>query len=239
VKELVRVENLAVSYNSSIADAAPRALDGVSFTIERGEKIALIGDNGAGKSTLLLALAGALPPCGGTIEIDGVQLRKDTLGEIRQKAGIVFQNPDDQFFMPTVEEDVAFGPRNLRLDEAALAARLNALLERLGIAALRSRPALELSGGEKRLVALAGVLIMEPELLLLDEPTSFLDLRARRNLIAILQQLPQAALIATHDLDFARALCNRVIHLEKGRVSANGPAKTLLQDIGGLNKLLA
>jgi len=221
VKELVRVENLAVSYNSSITDAAPRALDGVSFTIERGEKIALIGDNGAGKSTLLLALAGALPPCGGKIEIDGIPLRKDTLRAIRQKAGIVFQNPDDQFFMPTVEEDIAFGPRNFGIDEAALAARMDALLERLGISALRARPALELSGGEKRLTALAGVLIMEPELLLLDEPTSFLDLKARKKLTEILQQLPQAALIATHDLDFARSICTRVIVLEKGRISAD------------------
>jgi cobalt/nickel transport system ATP-binding protein len=222
---VIKAASLSVKYNS---DAA--ALENIGFSVSTGERVALIGANGAGKSTLLLSLIGILPPAEGELMVCGIPVRKDTLGEVRRGAALVFQNPDDQLFMPTLEEDIAFGPRNYGLTEETIQIRIAAVLEELGISHLKKRLSHKLSGGEKRLAALAGVLVMEPSLLLLDEPSSFLDPRSRRGLISILGGLTQTMMIATHDLDLALSLCGRVILLRHGRISADGPAKEILSN---------
>jgi cobalt/nickel transport system ATP-binding protein len=224
---VIRAENLTVKYGP---DNALPALDAVSFSVAPGERAALLGQNGAGKSTLLLALAGVLTPVSGAAFIGGVPVEKRRLPEIRRLAGYVFQNPDDQLFMPTVREDMGFGPRNFGVDEETLASKTAAVAETLRITHLLDRPAGRLSGGEKRLAALAGVLVMDCRLLLLDEPCAFLDAASRRRLIAVLAALPHTMLIATHDLPLVRALCSRVIILREGRVVASGPAESLLDD---------
>jgi cobalt/nickel transport system ATP-binding protein len=224
---MIHTERLTVSYNPG--DGVP-ALGEISLSVSPGERAALIGANGAGKSTLLLALIGILSPSAGEIILGGVRAEKKTLGELRRIAGMTWQNPEDQLFMPTVYEDVAFGPRNYGWDEGEIRVRAEAVLARLGIAHLRDRLSHRLSGGEKRLAALAGILVMEPALLLLDEPSSFLDPRSRRRLITILDALPQTMLIATHDLDLALDLCPRVILLREGRIRADGAAEDILGD---------
>lgn len=221
---MLDVKNLTVTYGDGT-----RAVEGLSLHLEPGEKCALIGANGAGKTSLLLALVGALP-AEGTVTTAGVTLRKETLPQLRQRVGLVLQNPDDQLFLPTVERDVAFGPENLGLDREAVRQRTQAVLERLGIAHLKDRSALRLSGGEKRMAALAAVLAMEPQVLLLDEPTAFLDPRARRRLLEVLQSLPQTMLVATHDLGFALALCPETVLLRQGTVFARGESRELLFD---------
>jgi cobalt/nickel transport system ATP-binding protein len=224
---VIQVENLTVRYIPSGPVAALREL---SFRVSAGERVALLGANGAGKSTLLLSLVGVLPAASGSLHIDGTGVEKKTLGEIRQKAGMVFQNPDDQLFMPSVYEDIAFGPRNYGIAEPLIQEHAHSILESLGISHLMNRMSAKLSGGEKRLAALAGVLVMNPLVLLLDEPGSFLDPRSRRRLIGILHGLPQTQLIATHDLDLARKICGRVILLKNGRLAADGETSRILQD---------
>jgi cobalt/nickel transport system ATP-binding protein len=224
---VIKTAALSVKYSGRDATAA---LEDISFSLEAGERAALIGANGAGKSTLLLSLIGILPPAAGELMVCGLPVRKDTLSEVRRRAALLFQNPDDQLFMPTLEDDIAFGPRNYGMAEETIQARIAAVLGELGISHLKNRFSHQLSGGEKRLAALAGVLVMEPSLLLLDEPSSFLDPRARRGLIRILDGLPHTMMIATHDLDLAARLCGRVILLKQGRISADGPAGTLLGD---------
>jgi cobalt/nickel transport system ATP-binding protein len=224
---MIKAENLSIKYN--YRDTKP-ALDSITLNLKKGEKLALIGANGAGKSTFLLALSGVLLPSGGTLNVDGISVCKDSLKELRRRVGLVFQNPDDQFFMPTVEDDIAFGPRNYGMGEGDIKIKMDAILEKLNISKLKERSAHHLSGGEKRLAGLAGILIMEPSLLLMDEPSSFLDPRARRNLISLLKELPQTLLIATHDLDMARDLCSRVILLKEGRICADGGAEGILRD---------
>ena len=204
-----------------------RAIDAVGFSIGVGENVALIGANGAGKTSLLLALVGVLQLAGGQIRIDDLSLNKESLREIRSRIGIVFQNPDDQLFMPSIFDDIAFGPRSYGCDEAETTERVETTLSRLGIAHLKTRSALKLSGGEKRLAAIAAVLAMKPELLLFDEPTAFLDPRARRNLVTTLLDLPQSKLIATHDLAFAEALCSRVLLLQNGKIITDGTIELL------------
>ena len=221
---MLDVKNLTATYGDGT-----RAVENLSLHLEPGEKCALIGANGAGKTSLLLALVGALP-AEGTVTAAGVTLRKETLPQLRQRVGLVLQNPDDQLFLPTVERDVAFGPENLGLDREAVRQRTQAVLERLGIAHLKERSALRLSGGEKRMAALAAVLAMEPQVLLLDEPTAFLDPRARRRLLEVLQSLPQTMLVATHDLGFALALCPETVLLRQGTVFARGESRELLFD---------
>ena len=221
---MLDVNDLTVTYGDGT-----RAVEHLSLHLETGEKCALIGANGAGKTSLLLALVGALP-AEGTVTAAGVTLRKETLPQLRQRVGLVLQNPDDQLFLPTVERDVAFGPENLGLDREAVRQRTQAVLERLGIAHLKDRSALRLSGGEKRMAALAAVLAMEPQVLLLDEPTAFLDPRARRRLLEVLQSLPQTMLVATHDLGFALALCPETVLLRQGTVFARGESRELLFD---------
>jgi cobalt/nickel transport system ATP-binding protein len=231
---LLDVSGLSVLYAES--NEVP-VLKDLTFSIGEGEKVALLGANGAGKSTLLLALLGILDAASGKIEVDGVLLEKKSLPLIRRKLGLLFQDPDDQLFMPTVYNDIIFGPQNYaenggggeaeakKIDEDA-----DKILEKLEILHLKDRMSHKLSGGEKRLAALASVLVMEPLLLLMDEPSAFLDPRARRRLISIIKTLPNACLIATHDLDLALCLCERCLLLHKGRLSADGAATEIIND---------
>ncbi|MDR1622886.1 MAG: energy-coupling factor ABC transporter ATP-binding protein [Synergistaceae bacterium] len=223
----LRVTNLAVRYDAS---EEHWALEDVSFVLREGERVALLGANGAGKSTLLLALVGVLETSSGEIALDGRVVRKETLRELRGKVGMVFQNPDDQLFMPTVHEDVAFGPRNYGVSEEQLEKRIEEVLYWLGILHLKNRLTHRLSGGEKRLAALAGILIMEPSILLMDEPFSFLDPQSRQRLKEILALLSQTMLIATHDLEMAKKFCHRAILLRAGRLMADVPIEDVLTD---------
>jgi cobalt/nickel transport system ATP-binding protein len=220
-----------------------RALDGVSFEVGHGEAIAVVGANGAGKSTLLLHLNGLLSPTEGSVDIGGTPVTKGTLPEIRRTVGMVFQDPDDQLFMPTVDEDVGFGPVNLGLPPADVEARVVEALGRVDAAHLRERAPYRLSGGEKRAVAIATVLAMQPSILVMDEPSSGLDPRARRRVIGLLGSFEHTRILATHDLDLAAELCGRVIVMSGGRVAADGPAREIFSDdallaAGGLERPL-
>ncbi len=206
------------------------ALREVCFTLREGEAVGLVGANGAGKSTLLHLLPGVLLPTGGALRIDGVALAKRTAPQIRQRVGLVFQEADDQLFTSTVYDDIAFGPRNAGLSPEQVETAVAEALARTGIAHLAQRAPYRLSGGEKRLAAIAAVLAMQPHLLAMDEPSASLDPRARRNLIALLCRLPQARLIASHDLDLVWAVCPRTIVLHEGRVAADGATRKLLRD---------
>jgi cobalt/nickel transport system ATP-binding protein len=210
--------------------AAAAALQGVSFRITHGEAVGIIGCNGAGKSTLLLHLNGFLTPTRGEVRIGEVPLTAATLVAARRAIGLVFQDPDDQLFMPTVFEDVAFGPLNLGLPAAEVESCVAAALERVGMAHLRDRPPHKLSAGEKRAVAIAAVLAMSPDVLVMDEPTSNLDPRARRRLLQLLHGFAHTRIIATHDLELVVELCPRVLVLDAGRIVADGPTLTLLND---------
>jgi cobalt transport protein ATP-binding subunit len=220
----VRVHNLFYTYPHG-----HRALNGVSFEIAAGESVALIGPNGAGKSTLLLHLNGILRGQG-EVEVFGLSASDGAMKEVRRRVGLVFQDPDDQLFMPTVLEDVALGPLNWGLPPAEATARARAALAQVGMGGAADRAPHHLSLGERKRVALATVLAMQPELLALDEPTANLDPRARRQLIGLLQELPQTKLIATHDLEMVIALCRRAILLDGGRVIAQGATSELLAD---------
>ena len=208
----------------------PTALSGVDLHIEAGEAVAIVGANGAGKSTLLQHLNGLLPAHSGSVRIEGITVGRDTLAEVRRRVGFVFQDPDDQLFMPTVQDDVAFGPLNQGLSATDAQARAHAALDAVGAAHLAARAPYRLSGGEKRAVALAGVLAMAPSVLVLDEPTSALDPSARRRLIGWLRGFAHTRVIATHDLDLVLALCPRVVVLHRGRVAADGASAAVLAD---------
>lgn len=206
------------------------ALSGVSFRATHGEKVALLGLNGAGKSTLLLHANGLLLPSRGDVNVGDVPVRKSTLRLVRQTVGMVFQNPDDQLFMPTVAEDVAFGPQNMGLPPDEVSRRVDKALADVGASGLADRAPFELSGGQKRMAAIATVLSMEPDILVMDEPTANLDSGARRRLLNILRSFGHTMLVATHDLDMALELCPRSILLDHGRVVADGPTASLLGD---------
>ncbi len=222
---IVEVTDLEFTY----PDGTP-ALAGVSFRITHGESVALVGPNGAGKSTLLLHLNGVLTPQRGRVRIGDVPLTRGTLPEIRKTVGMVFQDPDDQLFMPTVYEDVAFGPLNLGLPADEVARRVQEALERVGAWELRDRPPHRLSGGEKRAVAIATVLAMGPDILVMDEPSSNLDPRARRRLMELLAGFEHTKIIATHDLDMALELCERTIVMYRGRITRDGPTLDVFTD---------
>ena len=210
-------------------EAGRQALNGVSFAIGRGESVGLIGANGAGKSTLMKALLG-LVSAEGEILVDGVKVDRGTLGEVRRKLGYVLQNSDNQMFMPTVYEDMLFGPMNYGLSREEAEARADAALGKLGIAELKHRHNHRLSGGEKRMAAIATILAMEPEAVLMDEPTSALDPYNRRLVIGSIREMGQTRLIASHDLDMILETCERVILLSGGQVAADGPAGEILRD---------
>jgi cobalt/nickel transport system ATP-binding protein len=226
------VEAAALSY--LYPDGTP-GLDGVSFRIEHGESVAIVGANGAGKSTLLLHLTGCLMPTGGALRVGDYPLTPKTLDAVRRSVGMVFQDPDDQLFMPTVFDDVAFGPLNLGLPKDEVEARVTRALETVGAAHLKDRPPYRLSGGEKRAVAIATVLSMSPDILVLDEPTASLDPKSRRKLIDLLGAFTHTKIVATHDLDLALDLCERTIVLANGRVAADGKTAELMRDRGLLD----
>ncbi|MBQ2260816.1 MAG: ABC transporter ATP-binding protein [Loktanella sp.] len=204
-------------------------LQDVTLQLAQGERVGLIGPNGAGKTSLMLCMTGVVRPSSGVVQMDGETLAP---GGFHPGMGFVFQQAEDQLFSPSVAEDVAFGARNIGLTGAALDRAVAAALDRVGIAALAERPVHHLSGGERRLACLAGVLVMDPRLLLLDEPSAALDLRNRRRLIALLQDMDQALLIASHDLELVLELCPRVIVIDAGRIVADGPARDILGDAG-------
>jgi cobalt/nickel transport system ATP-binding protein len=220
---MVRFVHVSAAY----APLSDRVLEDVSFSIHKGETVALIGANGAGKTSLFLAIAGILPLARGSISIDGIELSKANLKAVRRKLGFVFQNPDDQLFTARIYDDILFGLLNMGLPLEDAAIRINETLKRLGIEHLADRSPFRLSGGEKRLCAMAAVLAMEPELLLFDEPTAFLDPRSQRNVSAVINSLPHTKIIATHDLAFAKALCSRALILCSGSLAADGTPETL------------
>jgi len=206
------------------------ALKGVSFRVEHGGAVALIGGNGAGKSTLLLHLNGCLTTERGEVRIGDTIVTRETAALARRAVGMVFQDPDDQLFMPTVAEDVAFGPLNAGLPPEQVESRVAAALERVGVTHLRERPPYRLSTGEKRAVAIATVLAMSPDVLVMDEPSSNLDPRARRRLIQHLQSFQHTKIIATHDLELVVEVCRHVFVMDAGRMVAQGPTVEILSD---------
>lgn len=221
---MLEVKNLSVIYPD-----CTKAVSELSLTLAEGERAALIGANGAGKTSLIMALTGVLPSAG-EITVSGIRLDRKTLPSVRRQIGVVFQNPDDQLFMPTVYDDVAFGLRNIGIPPAEIVPRVEACLEQLQILHLRDKSPLRLSGGEKRMAALATVLVMQPSIMVFDEPTAFLDPKARRSLIRMLETLPMTCLIATHDLTFAAETCRRSVLLKNGRLFADGRSDQLLYD---------
>ena len=224
----LKVSGLAYAYPDGT-----QALFGVDVEIGRGERVALLGPNGAGKTTFVLHLNGILHGGAGTVRVGGLEgdpRDKKGLKEIRRRVGVVFQDPDDQLFMPTVREDVAFGPANLGLRGAELERRVAAALERVGMAHAADRAPQHLSFGQRRRVAVATVLAMEPEILVLDEPSSNLDPASRRELAEILLSLDVTVLMVTHDLPYAAQLCPRSLILSGGVIAADGPTPELLAD---------
>ncbi|MGV9878964.1 energy-coupling factor ABC transporter ATP-binding protein [Streptomyces sp. NPDC003006] len=207
-----------------------QALFGVDFRVGRGERVALLGPNGAGKTTLVLHLNGILTAGAGTVTVAGLPVGKKHMAEIRRRVGIVFQDPDDQLFMPTVREDVAFGPAAAGMRGPELEARVLKALSQVGMADFADRPPHHLSFGQRRRVAVATVLAMEPEILVLDEPSSNLDPAARRELADILRSLDITVLMVTHDLPYAMELCPRALVLSEGTIAADGPTGELLAD---------
>ncbi len=222
---IVEVANLRHVYPDGTV-----ALENVSFRLTHGESVAVIGANGAGKSTLLLHLNGYLAPTSGAIRIGDSLMSKATLPTIRRSVGMVFQEPDDQLFMPTVYDDVAFGPLNQGLEGEELESRVANALERVGATHLRERAPYHLSGGEKKRVAIATVLSMAPDILVMDEPTNGLDPFARRQLIGLLRDFHHTKIFTSHDLDMVLELCERTIILNQGEVKADGPTREIFLD---------
>jgi|APDOM4702015248_1054824.scaffolds.fasta_scaffold32892_2 cobalt/nickel transport system ATP-binding protein len=219
------VEHLAYAYPDG-----HQALFGVNLVIEQGERVALLGPNGAGKTTLVLHLNGILTSGHGRVQVAGMDVAPANLREIRRRVGIVFQDPDDQLFMPTVRDDVAFGPANLGLRGAELDARVERALTQVDLLDLADRPPHHLSFGQRRRAAVATVLAMEPEILVLDEPSSNLDPASRRELAEVLRSLDITVLMVTHDLPYAAELCPRSVILSGGVIAADGTTPRLLGD---------
>ena len=221
----IHVENLHYRYPDGRV-----ALDGVDLSIAPGERVAILGPNGAGKTTLMLHLNGVLTATSGTIDISGIRLSRKTLRDIRRRVGLVFQDPDDQLFMPTVAQDVAFGPANFGVTGDELAARVAASLSVVSMTEHADRSPAHLSGGQRRRAALATVLACEPEIMVLDEPSANLDPVARRELAETLATLPATMVIVTHDLPYAAQLCDRAIVLDGGVVVADDTVTAVLSD---------
>jgi cobalt/nickel transport system ATP-binding protein len=228
--DIIKVSDLHFAYPDEHV-----ALRGVSFNLCEGDKVALVGPNGAGKSTLMLQLNGILDGRGG-IEIGGMRLTRDNLPVIRAMVGLVFQNPDDQLFSPTVFEDVAFGPLHMGLPEDEVLDRVDSALEDVRMSSYRDRLSHHLSVGEKKRIAIATVLSMHPKILILDEPSAGLDPRARRTLINLLRDLPITMLVSTHDIRMVQELFPRTIVMDDGRIVADGMTKEILEDEKFLNE---
>ena len=207
-----------------------QALFGVDLHVHQGERVALLGPNGAGKTTLVLHLNGILNPGAGTVAVSGLPVTKKNLQEVRRRVGVVFQDPDDQLFMGSVRDDVAFGPANLGVKGEALDRRVHDALDKVGMVNFIDRPPHHLSFGQRRRVAVATVLAMEPEILVLDEPSSNLDPASRRELADILRTLDVTVLMVTHDLPYALELCPRSVVLSDGSIVADGPTYDILTD---------
>lgn len=222
--EMIEFQNVSFSY-----DGERPVVENLSFTIGNGESVGLIGANGAGKSTIMKLLLGLLSGQG-QILVDGLTVNKQNLPTIRQKIGFVLQDSDNQMFMPTVYEDMIFGPRNYGLSKEETEQRVDAVLNQLGLTALKHRYNHKISGGEKRMAAIATILTMEPETILMDEPSTALDPVNRRTVINTINTLPQTKLIASHDLDMILDTCQRVILLARGKIVADGPAERILRD---------
>lgn len=221
---MIEFQNVSFSYNG-----ADPVVQDLSFSIHRGETVGLIGANGAGKSTIMKLLLGLLNGKG-EITVDGLPLNKQNIPAIRQKIGFVLQDSDNQMFMPTVYQDMIFGPRNYGLSKEETDQRVDTVLHQLGLTELKHRYNHKISGGEKRMAAIATILAMEPETILMDEPSTALDPVNRRIVINTINQLPQTKLIASHDLDLILDTCQRVILLSHGRIVADGDAETILRD---------
>lgn len=221
---MIEFKNVSFCYESG----SP-VLENLSFTIGDGEAVGLIGANGAGKSTLMKAMLGLLS-VQGEILVDGLAVGPKTLPAVRQKLGFVLQNSDNQMFMPTVYEDMRFAPKNYGLSAEETEARIDGVLSQLGLSSLKHRYNHKISGGEKRMAAIATILVMEPEVLLMDEPTTALDPVNRRTVINAINGLSQTKLIASHDLDMILDTCDRVILLSKGTIAADGKTEDILRD---------
>ena len=215
--------------NVSFAYGKTPVVEDLSFTIKKGETVGLIGANGAGKSTIMKLMLGLLSGSG-EILVDGLAVNKGNLAQIRRKIGFVLQDSDNQMFMPTVYEDMIFGPRNYGLSKEDADRKVDAVLEQLGLQALKHRHNHKISGGEKRMAAIATILAMEPEMILMDEPSTALDPVNRRTVINTINRLPQTKLIASHDLDMILDTCQRVILLSHGSIVADGDAEAILRD---------
>ena len=220
---MIEFRNVTFSYGE-----AP-VVENLSFSIKKGENVGLIGANGAGKSTIMKLMLGLITGSG-EIKVDGLPMNKENLGEIRKKIGFVLQDSDNQMFMPTVYEDMIFGPRNYGLSKEETDRRVDAVLAQLGLQSLKHRHNHKISGGEKRMAAIATILAMEPEMILMDEPSTALDPVNRRTVINTINRLPQTKLIASHDLDMILDTCQRVILLSHGAIVADGDAETILRD---------
>ena len=234
---MLTINNVTVEYPDGT-----KAINNLSLNVKSGEKLALIGANGAGKSTLMLAIEGILDSTG-EIKIDDLVVDSKNIVKVRQQVGMLFQNPEDQLFMAAIYDDIAFGPRNAGLDEESVKYRVEDRLKLLNIEHLKNKTALKLSGGEKRMAALATVLAMKPSVMLLDEPTAFLDPKARRNLINVLNSLPHTMLIATHDLTFAKEVCREAVVIKDGNFFAKGNCDEILfnqelMDEGGIEAIM-
>ena len=225
MESVINIQNLSFSYPDE-----QQALRDVSLTVSSGETVAITGPNGAGKSTLLLHLNGILHS-NGVVKVFGMPVERKNLKIIRSKVGLVFQDPDDQLFSPTVFDDVAFGPINMELGEEEVRQRVAQALSWVGMIGYEQRSPHHLSLGEKKRIAIATVLSMNPELLLLDEPTSNLDPRSKWSLIELLQGLPMTKVIAAHDLDIVKALCQRTVILDQGRIVADDLTERILSDV--------
>ena len=221
---MIEFDNVSFSYESN----AP-VIKGLSFRIEDGESVGLIGANGAGKSTIMKLLLG-LVQGEGKILVDDIEVNKENLGKIRKKLGFVLQNSDNQMFMPTVYEDMMFGPLNYMVSREEADKRVNEVLDRLGLQHLKNKYNHKISGGEKRMAAIATVLAMEPEAVLMDEPTSALDPYNRRVVINTIKELSQTKIITSHDLDMIMDTCERVILISGGTIVADGRAEDILSD---------
>ena len=222
---LLQVEGVAYAYPDG-----RQVLFGVDLTVQEGERVAILGPNGAGKTTLVLHLNGTLQAGAGRVSVDGLPVVKEHLKEIRRRVGIVFQDPDDQLFMPTVRDDVAFGPANLGYRGPELPERVARALRAVGCEDLADRPPHHLSFGQRRRVAAATVLSMDPRVLVLDEPSSNLDPMARREFAEIVLSLGLTTLMVTHDLPYALQLCPRAVVLTDGVIVADGPTREILAD---------
>ncbi len=222
---VISVEDLSFRY----PDGTP-ALDHVDLHIHQGERVALLGPNGAGKTTLILHLNGIHMPQAGSVSVSGIPIARESVMEARRRVGIVFQDPDDQLFMPTVAADVAFGPRNLGLGDEEVSERVRRALDAVEVTDLADRSPNHLSFGQKRRAAIAGVLAMEPDIVVLDEPTANLDPAARAELTRVLAGLDVTQLIVTHDLLYALEVCERSVIIDGGAIVADGPTRTILAD---------